>query len=65
MMSPSVTRSEPSHTTNASVLREMMTLAKRLASQLEETSGDEYRLRLARACALALCDTLHELETSR
>jgi hypothetical protein len=49
---------------NPSVAHELTTLAERLAAQLEETSGNEYQLRLARACALALCDTLHEIETT-
>jgi ABC-type cobalamin transport system ATPase subunit len=61
----SLTAPESQSTSTANALREMMALAERLAIQLEETSGSEYRLRLARACALALCDTLHEIETSR
>jgi hypothetical protein len=53
----------PRSETDANPPHDMMVLAEQLASQLEETRGNEYRLRLARACALALCDTLHELET--
>jgi hypothetical protein len=47
---------------NAAVIHELMTSADHLAAQLEEARGSEYRLRLARALALALCDALHELE---
>jgi hypothetical protein len=50
---------------NVDAIHELMAIAERLAAQLEETRGNEYRLRLARAHALALCDTLHELEAAR
>jgi hypothetical protein len=60
-----MTASESSHVPSTNVLREMTTVAEHLAAQLEETRGNEYRLRLARACALALCDSLHAFEASK
>jgi hypothetical protein len=47
---------------DTNLLRETTTVAEHLAAQLQETRGNDYRIRLARACALALCDALHALE---